>query len=76
LIVVATSEGSDDWPVLLRKYHKHHLYLETVKAFLNIKKIVLIPRPPGDNKMCYCISNLLLYQHGALHLELEQAVWF
>jgi hypothetical protein len=77
LVIVVVHEGSsNDWPFLLKKFHKEPLCDEGVKSFLSIKKIVLIPRPLGDNEMYYCISNLHVYQHGTLHLKSQQDLWF
>jgi hypothetical protein len=71
LVIAVTSSGPDDAPYVLKKFKDEDLVVKDkeFKAFLSIKKIILIERPVGGDSMYYCIPNLHKWVHGSLHLK-------
>jgi hypothetical protein len=78
LVIAVTSSGPDDAPYVLKKFKDEDLVVKDkeFKAFLSIKKIILIERPVGGDSMYYCIPNLHKWVHGSLHLKSIQERYF
>jgi hypothetical protein len=78
LVIAITCSGPDDSPTVLKKYEDKEEVVKDkdLKAFLSIKKILLIERPIGGGIMYYCIPNLHKWVHGTLHLKSKQDRYF
>jgi hypothetical protein len=78
LMVAVTSTGSDDTLSPPQRYKEVEILMKDkdFSDYLNIKKIIMIPRPLNHQYMYYCISNLHKWVHGTLHMCTLQETCF
>jgi hypothetical protein len=78
LVIAVSSSGPDDTPYVLKKFEDEVALMKDkhLKAFLSIKRIILIERPVGADSMYYCIPNLHKWMHGSLQRKTIQERYF